>query len=109
MKYCTHCGTQLVDDAVVCTNCGCAVENPSNKTEKETLRTIAKIFMVLGCVCSASALLIPLCWTIPMTVHYWNAVKNNTPVSIGFKICSLIFVNLVAGVLMLCDNDERVA
>jgi uncharacterized membrane protein YvbJ len=25
MKYCTHCGTELVDEAVVCTKCGCAV------------------------------------------------------------------------------------
>jgi len=22
MKYCNHCGQELVDDAVVCTNCG---------------------------------------------------------------------------------------
>jgi uncharacterized membrane protein YvbJ len=25
MKYCTHCGAELVDKAVVCTKCGCAV------------------------------------------------------------------------------------
>lgn len=24
MKYCSHCGSQAVDDAVVCVSCGCA-------------------------------------------------------------------------------------
>lgn len=28
MKYCTHCGSEIVDEAVVCPNCGCSVENP---------------------------------------------------------------------------------
>lgn len=23
MKYCSHCGKELLDEAVVCTNCGC--------------------------------------------------------------------------------------
>lgn len=27
MKYCTMCGKELFDDAVVCTQCGCATEN----------------------------------------------------------------------------------
>lgn len=26
MKYCSKCGNQLLDDAIICTNCGCAVE-----------------------------------------------------------------------------------
>lgn len=26
MKYCTHCGKELLDEAVVCVGCGCAVE-----------------------------------------------------------------------------------
>ena len=25
MKYCTHCGKELLDEAVVCVGCGCAV------------------------------------------------------------------------------------
>ena len=27
MKYCTKCGTQLMDESVICTKCGCMVEN----------------------------------------------------------------------------------
>lgn len=25
MKYCTHCGKEIMDDAVICPHCGCAV------------------------------------------------------------------------------------
>jgi uncharacterized membrane protein YvbJ len=28
MKYCSRCGVELVDEAVVCTKCGCAVDAP---------------------------------------------------------------------------------
>lgn len=110
MKYCTRCGAQMVDDAVICINCGCAAETtatpaPSPSTDSSTLKMIAKIFMVLGCVITAISI-IPLCWTIPMTVHYFKAVKESRPVGLGFKICSLLFVSLVGGILMLCDNEN---
>ena len=26
MKYCTHCGKELMDEAVICVGCGCAVD-----------------------------------------------------------------------------------
>ena len=111
MKYCTHCGNQIDDeDAVVCTHCGCAVEKEAKSTSNSTsevLQTIAKVFMIIGCVASASFFLIPLCWTIPMTLHYFNATKEKQPLSVGFKVCSLLFVSLVAGIMMLCDNSNN--
>lgn len=30
MKYCTHCGKQLLDEAVLCPGCGCAANNIEN-------------------------------------------------------------------------------
>ena len=30
MKYCSHCGKEIMDEAVMCPHCGCAVEsNPA--------------------------------------------------------------------------------
>lgn len=29
MKYCTHCGKEIKDEAVVCLSCGCAIEYKS--------------------------------------------------------------------------------
>lgn len=31
MKYCTHCGGEMADEAVVCVNCGCAAPSKSAK------------------------------------------------------------------------------
>lgn len=68
------------------------------------LKTAAKVFMILSCVFTGLALL-PLAWTIPMTVSYSRKIESGETVSTGFKVCTLLFVNLIAGILMLCDND----
>ena len=31
MKYCTHCGKELLDEAVICAGCGCAVDGYNNR------------------------------------------------------------------------------
>ena len=30
MKFCSKCGKEMVDEAIVCPNCGCAVVAPAN-------------------------------------------------------------------------------
>lgn len=32
MKYCTHCGKQLLDEAVICVGCGCSVSTGHAQT-----------------------------------------------------------------------------
>lgn len=32
MKYCTHCGKELMDEAVICVGCGCAVSGAQGQT-----------------------------------------------------------------------------
>ncbi len=101
MKYCANCGNAVEDNATYCSKCGApcgSVKKPS------TIKAVAEVFMILGCISSGWAL-IPLCWTIPMTVKYFRSVKEGRDVSTGFKVCSLIFVNLIAGILMLVGDD----
>ena len=117
MKYCTKCGTQLDDDAMFCSACGAAtgasapgsvntppVNTPSAQPAEESgIKTIAKVFMLINCILTG-LWLIPLAWMVPMTVTYWNKVKDHQPVGTGFKVCTLLFVSLIAGILMLCDD-----
>ncbi|MBR2441835.1 MAG: hypothetical protein IKB20_02055 [Clostridia bacterium] len=49
--------------------------------------------------------IIPLAWCLPMTISYCKKIKENRPISTSFKVCTLLFVNLIAGILMLCDKD----
>ena len=111
MKYCSKCGEQLEDDVRFCPKCGSSQEQviettPNQTTKTSDLKTVAKVFMVLGCVLSAVYFLIPLCWTIPMTLCYFQSVKEHRQVSVVFKVCTLLFVSLIAGILMLCDKED---
>ncbi len=68
------------------------------------LSTAAKILMIIGTVVMG-IYIIPLAWCIPMTISYCNKLKYNQPISTGFKVCCLLFVSMIGGILMLCDKD----
>ena len=122
MRYCSYCGMQLNDEDRFCPHCGKEVVNQAavqpyadtnaiytNHDSKEKkgetgLQTAAKVFMVIGTVVLAIPFLIPLAWCLPMTISYFNKVNNGEEVSIGFKICCLLFVSLLAGIFMLVDD-----
>ena len=110
--FCTKCGESINDDAVICPKCGCATGYSGNynpyaqRNTNPKLKKVAKAFMIVGTVFSGLYLL-PLIWCLPMTLSYSEKIKNGERVSTGFKVCCLLFVNMVAGILMLCDNDNR--
>lgn len=108
MKYCVKCGNELADDAVICPKCGCATElynaSESKENNDKALKKIALIFMIISTVGGGLAL-IPLIWMLPMTLSYSKKIKNEESVSMGFKVCTLLFVNMIPGILMLCAKD----
>ena len=103
-----------------------------DSTTKNTLRTVAKVFMLISTIGAGLALIatpilffffkdvfvwllqhrielgtgIAVAWCIPMTVHYFKCCEDNRQPSTGFKVCTLLFVNLIAGICMLIDRDE---
>ncbi len=107
MKFCSHCGTEINDDAVVCVNCGCPVTNEKKSSnDQSTMKTIILIFLILGCI-SIGWLIIPLAWCIPMTISIKRKMDNNEPIGVGLKVCTLLFVNTIAGILLLCLSDNE--
>lgn len=151
MKYCSHCGTAIPDEAEICMHCGCRVGvAPASKSEdnNKTLGLIAKIFMIITDVSAALGVLsilfilvffgvlgnvvpgftpddqialaivngtfvfmlivalVPLAWCIPMTVVVHRRLRDKQPIGTGFKICVLLFCNVVSGILLLCMKDE---
>ena len=111
MKYCKNCGQELPEEADFFSNCGAQCyykvepthQPQSNANEGSTLKTLALVFMIIATVISGFAI-IPLCWCIPMTVYYSKRIKTGEPIDIGFKICTLLFVSTLSGILMLVDN-----
>lgn len=109
MKFCQSCGAEVREDAVVCVNCGCSLteqNKPATRGGDDGLAIASKIFLILGCI-SSGWLLIPLAWCLPITISICNKMKRNEPVGTGLKVCALLFVNLIAGILLLCRSDEN--
>ena len=63
------------------------------------MKTAAKVFIIIGMIVG--------CWTIlPLIFGFiaLNKMKKNE-MKTGWKIVTLIFVSLIGGILLLCDND----
>ena len=48
MKFCSKCGHELVDEAVVCVNCGCSVADPATPAAPAVADAPNMGFAVLG-------------------------------------------------------------
>ena len=100
MKFCQKCGKEIADEAVICPGCGCAIA--SEKKGKGGTDGLA----VASCI-AQGWMLLPLAWCLPITISICNKMKNNEPVGAGLKVCALLFVSLLGGILLLCRSDEK--
>ena len=50
MRYCTHCGAEIMEEAAVCTKCGCWTNNPSTQTvqQKTKINACALVGFILS-------------------------------------------------------------
>lgn len=110
MKFCPTCGKELIDEAEFCPGCGCSVAVKKATTEAQPgndgLAVAAKIFLIIGCI-AQGWLLLPLAWTLPITISICNKMKSGEQISTGLKVCALLFVNTIAGILLLCRSDKK--
>ena len=119
MKYCTNCGSPLTEGMNFCGNCGVPVAGQAAETatrvyeppyydapprRDDGLVTVAKVFLILGCI-GFGVFLIPLAWCIPITVSIFRKLRSGEEIGVGLKVCTLLFVNLIAGILLLCMED----
>ncbi|NMN00674.1 hypothetical protein G1C96_1253 [Bifidobacterium sp. DSM 109958] len=77
-------------------------------TLTDTDRTLRLIAFVLNLLTTVALcwLFVPLIWMIPMTVHTWSLYKGDRPNTVGFGVCNLIFLNSIAGVLLLVSTKN---
>ena len=112
MKYCVYCGNELLDEAVMCPKCGKFVEESGIRVVDQVKQTpnklvkTANVFIIIGCILTGiAAYLIGFVWTIPITCVYFAKRKKGKEISVGFKICILILVSQIGGILLLCDHN----
>lgn len=73
--------------------------------QDRTLRLIAFILNIISCI-GYCWLIFPLAWMIPMTVMSWNVYKGKRANTVAYGVCTLIFLNLVSGILLLVSNKD---
>lgn len=74
-------------------------------SQDSTLRLIAFIFCLISTV-TAGWMLVPLAWMVPMTVITWGIYKGKKRNTVAFGVCTLIFVSLVGGILLLVSKKD---
>lgn len=79
---------------------------PVMSDKDRTLRLIAFIFNLISTVAVCWAV-IPLAWMIPMTVVSWGIYKGTRKNTVAFGVCTLIFLSLVGGILLLCSKKDE--
>lgn len=110
--FCKYCGEKIDIGVRVCPHCHNVLDDgvgPQMNTHRgvegaSTLRLLAFVFALISLILTAIAI-IPLCWTIPMTMHIYRGYKYNMPISLAFKVCTLFFLSFIGGILLLCDQD----
>lgn len=108
MKYCKHCGAELVEEAVVCPKCGCSVE------EKVAATTTAQKHHpcgIAGFVCSLTGLVLSwLGWVtfillaagfVLSIVGICLGKKNGQKTSLAIAGLVLSLVDLVVAIIII--------
>ena len=67
MKFCQHCGKEIMDEAVICPGCGCSVQVANNTQVAEVDESVSAGLVVL-------AVLIPL-----FGIIYWPVKAKTRP------------------------------
>ena len=93
MKFCEKCGKEIMDEAVICPGCGCAVETSKKATDVMEVPKQAKTASTLGVL--SLLLLAPL--GIPAII-----LANKSKEQTGGVMCKQAKTGLICGILGLC-------
>lgn len=88
MKYCSHCGAEIADEAVVCPKCGCAVTPPKGvHSEKSWLATLLLCFFVGG-----------------LGIHRFYAGRIGSGIAMLLTLGGLGIWTLIDFIIIICGN-----
>ena len=92
MKFCEKCGKEIMDEAVICPGCGCAI-GKNEETKKVEVPKQAKTASLLGIL--SILLLAPL--GIPAII-----LANKSKAETGGVMCKQAKTGFVCGIIGLC-------
>lgn len=85
MKYCSKCGNQILEEAIICPSCGCMVED----------KAINDDYVSIG-LCMLS-FLVPI-----FGIIYWACTRKKTPHK-ARACCAAMFIRIIAPLVFILD------
>ena len=115
MKYCTKCGKELLDEAVVCINCGCAVKGNVQSIYNQTLHTPkavgnekkGTIFSVLNFVFDISVILSMVMLWISVAYSYGGFYMEEGCLLVAFILSALAFLFGITCFVFTLTNKHK--
>lgn len=107
MKYCSRCGKEIMDEAVVCPGCGCAVKSDALQNAVEPQKNKSQASLILGIIGIVFAWLFALVGHITSIIGIVLGIKEykqtgkmtGLVVSIIGEVCA-IFSSIIGAVTM---------
>lgn len=79
------------------------------------LALAAFVLDIISCVAVGFAALftnvwfvVALIWMVPMTVYNYYIYQGSRSNTVAFGVCTLLFVDLISGILLLCAPKDEV-
>ena len=94
MKYCSKCGKEIMDEAVVCPNCGCAQETVKNANDSSSFG-----WALLGFCIPIAGLILYLVWKDSTPLKAKSA-GNGALVSVIISVIVYIIYAIAMGALI---------
>ena len=94
MKYCTKCGKELMDEAVVCPSCGCAQGNMSNVQDSSSFG-----YALLGFCIPIVGLILYLIWRDNTPLRAKSAGKGALVSVILGVVFYIIYFVIIAAII----------
>lgn len=97
MKYCSHCGAEIEDEAIVCVKCGCSVTNTNRALENPNESTTA--YTILGFFLPLIGLILFLLWQNEYPRRA-KAAGKGALISVILTVVVAIIYGIVVGILV---------
>lgn len=94
MKYCSKCGNELLDEAVICPKCGCPADSGKNANKKSTVGNKVKTALILNIIAFAIALFTILNFVLALDNPMNDEATRNSYV-LMFAILALVTLSFI--------------
>ncbi len=98
MKYCTHCGNEVLDEAVICPKCGCSVNRSGGVIQPQADTDRYSGLSIAGFVLSFIESLIGLILCI---VAYNEAKKTGSQKSMSLARAGIIISGVIISLVVV--------